>query len=387
MIDIDVSIDSYRSSMTGSLCEVGRGEEGSAAHAGARNGGRRQRLGRALMDVRLSPEQQARREAAARVGEGLGPRSVLQVDDAERAAKLDAAIDAVGWRELRTDDGEGRALASGVETALIAQDLARGLADASFLGPTLAAELRRLAGAPAATSRETVMLAHGLSRLATLPDAGTATGAIAVDARGCTSALLLASGPPGFQLATVQTPQAFAHIDLTRSVAGPGTAPPARIPGQTRPLTSDRLTRWSAFAIAMTCADLVGTMTGAVQLACEYAKIRHQYGVPIGAFQAIQHKLADAHVATEGSRSVAQHAAWAADSLPPRDARTAAAIAKAYCSRAARTVCETTIQVHGGIGNTWECTAHLYLRRALVSTELLGGTGPSLTHVLTHYLH
>ncbi len=72
------------------------------------------------MDVRLSPEQQALRESAARLVEDLGPRSVLQLDDAERAAKLDAAIDAVGWRELRTDDGEGRALASGVETALIA---------------------------------------------------------------------------------------------------------------------------------------------------------------------------------------------------------------------------------------------------------------------------
>src|SRR5258708_12234143 len=88
MIDIDVSIDSYRSSMTGSLCEVGRGEEGSAAHAGSRNGGRRQCLGRALMDVRLSPEQQALRESAARLVEDLGPRSVLQLDDAERAAKL-----------------------------------------------------------------------------------------------------------------------------------------------------------------------------------------------------------------------------------------------------------------------------------------------------------
>src|SRR5260370_27836817 len=125
MIDIDVSIDSYRSSMTGSLCEVGRGEEGSAAHAGSRNGGRRQCLGRALMDVRLSPEQQALRESAARLVEDLGPRSVLQLDDAERAAKLDAAIDAVGWRELRTGCGRGPAPASGGETATLPPGLPR----------------------------------------------------------------------------------------------------------------------------------------------------------------------------------------------------------------------------------------------------------------------
>ena len=65
-----------------------------------------------------------------------------------------------------------------------------------------------------------------------------------------------------------------------------------------------------------------------------------------------------------------RHAAWAVDELAPAAAIRAAQIAKVYCARAARTVCETAIQVHGGIGNTWECLAHVYLRRALTSTEL-----------------
>ena len=64
------------------------------------------------------------------------------------------------------------------------------------------------------------------------------------------------------------------------------------------------------------------------------------------------------------------------------DALAAASAAKAYCARAARAVCETAIQVHGGIGNTWECLAHVYLRRALLSTDVLGGVGPSLARVL-----
>jgi alkylation response protein AidB-like acyl-CoA dehydrogenase len=61
-------------------------------------------------------------------------------------------------------------------------------------------------------------------------------------------------------------------------------------------------------------------------------------------------------------------------------------VAKAYAARAARTVCETAIQVHGGIGNTWECLAHVYLRRALLATDVLGGTGANLARVLDHEL-
>ena len=68
--------------------------------------------------------------------------------------------------------------------------------------------------------------------------------------------------------------------------------------------------------------------------------------------------------------SVLRHAAWAVDELAPAEAIRAGRVAKIYCARAARTVCETAIQVHGGIGNTWECLAHVYLRRALTSTQL-----------------
>jgi len=142
---------------------------------------------------------------------------------------------------------------------------------------------------------------------------------------------------------------------------------------------------WTALGLALTCADLVGTMRGAVELAREYASSRKQYGVPIGSFQAVQHLLADAHVATEGSRSAALHAAWAVDALPPSEALAAAALAKAYCARAARPVCETAIQVHGGIGNTWECLAHVHLRRALLSSDVLGGADASLDRVLADH--
>jgi alkylation response protein AidB-like acyl-CoA dehydrogenase len=80
----------------------------------------------------------------------------------------------------------------------------------------------------------------------------------------------------------------------------------------------------------------------------------------------------------EGSSSVALHAAWAVDSLDAEGARSAGRVAKAYCARAARTVCETAVQVHGGIGNTWECLVHVYLRRALLSSQWFGDDGEQL---------
>ncbi len=115
------------------------------------------------MDVRLSPEQRALRDSAAQVVDRLGPHAVGQLADGERAAKLDAAVAAAGWRELRTATDDGAPWASGVEVAIVAEELARGLADTAFLGPTMAAELRRLAGAPPAAASETVVLAPDLS--------------------------------------------------------------------------------------------------------------------------------------------------------------------------------------------------------------------------------
>ncbi len=149
-------------------------------------------------------------------------------------------------------------------------------------------------------------------------------------------------------------------------------------------LDDDALERCRALGVAITVADLVGTMEGAIDTTCEYAKERQQYGVAIGSFQAVQHLLAEARVLLEGSISVSQYAAWAVDALPPAEASDAGSVAKAYCARAARIVCETAIQVHGGIGNTWECFVHVYLRRALLSSSLLGDEGHHLRALARH---
>jgi len=338
------------------------------------------------MDVRLGPEQQALRDAAAQVVDKLGPQAVGQLDDTERAAKLDAAVDASGWRELRTAaDTDSAPLASAVEVGIVAEELGRGLADTAFVGPTLAAELRRLSGAPPASATETILVTSDLSAVVTA-EATLPGDVVAVDAQGAASALVLVTTPEGTALGQVDVPPPGTGVDLTRpavTLSPSWTVHP--VADQAQALTSDDLTGVLALGLAITCADLVGVMRGAVTLATEYAKERRQYGQPVGAFQAVQHLLADAHVATEGASSVTRHACWAIDALAPDEALAAASVAKAYCARAARTVCETAIQVHGGIGNTWECLAHVYLRRALVSSDLFGGVGASLGRILDHH--
>ena len=349
------------------------------------------------MDVRLSAEQVALRDSAAQVVARLGPHAVGDLDDAERAGKLDAAVAAAGWRELRAATDGGRPWASAVEVAIVAEELGRGLADTAFLGPTLAAELRRLAGAPAATSPETVALLPDLSGPAVAAGGVLAPGAVAIDAAGATSALVLVpddagDGSGGHALAVAGLGGPAVPVDLTRpgvALAAATAVTPLALAGTgdgggPAGLPAGALARWTALGLAVTAADLVGTMAGAVRLATGYAKDRRQYGRPIGAFQAVQHLLADAFVATEGARSAARHAAWAVDALPPGDALGAAAVAKAYAARAGRAACEAAIQVHGGIGNTWECLAHVHLRRALLAADVLGGVGPNLDRVLAH---
>jgi hypothetical protein len=258
------------------------------------------------VDVRLTSEQQQLREAAAKLADDLGPGSVADLDDANRITRLEKAVDATGFRTLRSDG------ASGVEVAIVAEEFARGLVDVPFLGPVLADDLRRVLGrepSPPAAERDSV--------------------------------------------------------DMTRTVAGV-----VESPQELGELTGDDAGRWRALAIAVTSAELVGAARGTHALGCEYAKVREQYGATIGSYQAVGHLLAESLALIEGSISVLRHAAWAVDELPVAEAIEAAKVAKIYCARAALTVCETSIQVHGGIGNTWECLAHVYLRRVLTATEL-----------------
>ena len=289
------------------------------------------------MDARLSPEQAELRDAAARLADDLGPHSVLDLSDADRVGRLEKAVAATGWRSLRSDG------ASGVEIALVAEELARGLVDVPFLGPVLADALGAKPGTTLAVR------------------AGPQSGLAGIDARGMSRAIAL----DGMHLVTGAVGASAVGVGLTRRAAPvTGTLAPA---GEVSAL---QLARWQALAVVVTAAEQLGAARGAHALACGYAQVREQYGQVIGGYQAISHLLAEGLALIEGSVSILRYAAWAVDELRPADALRIARIAKVYCGTSARTVCETAIQVHGGIGNTWECLAHVYLRRVLVASEL-----------------
>jgi len=288
------------------------------------------------MDVRLTSEQQQLRDAAAKMADDLGPGAVQDLDEPGRIARLDKQIEMTGWRALRSDG------ASGVEVAIVAEEFGRRLVDAPFLGPVLADDLARYVDADA--------------RGATV-----AADNRVIDARGAQRALSLSGG----RILATEVDAVRTGVDLTRAEADMVGSPTTL--GE---VSSDVAARWLALALVTTSADLVGIARGAHGVACDYAKMREQYGKTIGSYQAVAHLLAESLALIEGSVSVSRHAAWAVDELAPAEAIRAAQVAKVYCARATRTVCETAVQVHGGIGNTWECLVHVYLRRALTSTEL-----------------
>jgi alkylation response protein AidB-like acyl-CoA dehydrogenase len=131
------------------------------------------------------------------------------------------------------------------------------------------------------------------------------------------------------------------------------------------------LSRAFDIVTASLAAELVGGMQRTLDITVEYAKTRKQFGKPIGMFQAVQHQCADMYLETESSRSAVYYAGWALEENSP-DAFAAVSIAKMYASDAARTVGNRGIQIHGGMGFTWENDLHLYYRRAKASETAFG---------------
>ncbi|WP_067482966.1 acyl-CoA dehydrogenase family protein [Actinomadura hibisca] len=174
---------------------------------------------------------------------------------------------------------------------------------------------------------------------------------------------LVEAGAPGLVV------EASPVLDPTRPLARvvlDGT-PARRLTADAAPLL-DRLLAVAATALS---AEQVGGAQHCLDMTVAYAKTRVQFGRPIGSFQAVKHRLADLYVLVESARSASYHAAAGLAENAP-DAGTRAALAKAYCSEAFTTVAAETVQLHGGIGFTWEHDAHLYFKRAHGSALLFG---------------
>ena len=203
------------------------------------------------------------------------------------------------------------------------------------------------------------------------------TKTLALDGHTASVILVVAQADGGPSLFAVDasasglTRRKLETLDMTRKVAAlefVGTQ--ARLIADEGAAASilERTLQLAAVALA---AEQVGAAQKCLEMSVEYAKLRMQFGRPIGSFQAIKHKCADMLLEVESARSAAYYAAWAAadgsDALP-----LLASLAKACCSDAFANAATENIQIHGGIGFTWEHDAHLYYRRAKSTEQFLG---------------
>ena len=174
---------------------------------------------------------------------------------------------------------------------------------------------------------------------------------------------------PGDSAGVHRTP--LATMDPTRKQARlefrDAAAVPLGTPGQGWEPLSAALDQAAVFL----SAEILGGAQRCLDMAVEYAKTRVQFGRPIGSFQAIKHKCADMLLLVESARSAVHQAAWMA-SQGSADLPAVASIAKSYCADAYMRVAGENVQIHGGIGFTWEHDAHLYFKRAKASQVLFG---------------
>ena len=217
------------------------------------------------------------------------------------------------------------------------------------------------------------------SALRVTADGGTLTGTVerVVDADAADELIVAATGSDGVGLYAVDTSASGVRrtplftMDLTRPQATVVlTGAPARL--LAGPADAERvITHALQVGAALLSVEQVGAAQHLLDLSVDYAKSRLQFGRQIGSFQAIKHKLADMLVDLEHARSAAYHAVWAL-SHGSDDPALAASIAQALSSDALQRIAADTIQVHGGIGFTWEHRAHLYFKRATTDAALLG---------------
>jgi alkylation response protein AidB-like acyl-CoA dehydrogenase len=265
-------------------------------------------------------------------------------------------------------------------------ELGRALTPSPMLGTVLATALLVALGDDAAAERLLPRIAAGtVAAVAWADEAGDwGRGAFAVSGDrltgtahyvldGDTAEILLAVADGGVyevEPGAAQRSHASA-MDITRRLATVRLAgAPAHRLGP--PDSSAALSAALDETVIALAGEQVGAAGAALELTVGYAKVRHQFGRPIGSFQALKHRMADLHVLLEAARSAAYGAADG--TVPP-------AAAKAFCSEAFHAIAAETIQLHGGIAITWEHDAHLYFKRAHGTSMLFGAPGTYLARL------
>src|SRR5829696_4907076 len=269
----------------------------------------------------------------------------------------------LGWAGIFVDEQHGGQGLGVVELVILMEELGYALAPVPLLSNAAAGlalqfagtdeqKERWLPGIASGEARGTVgVLRNGEARL--VPDADSAEVIV----------LIAPDGSSTVVEASAAEVEPFETMDRTRRFAR------VRVDGG-EPLGGDHLAAADRIATALS-AETVGVAQKAMEMAVEYARDRKQFGRPIGSYQAVSHRCAQMLLEVEGSRSAAYYPGWCADAEPD-SLPEAASMAKAYSSDAGWRVCGSSLQVHGGIGFTWEHDLHFYLKRAKTNAVLFG---------------
>ena len=289
----------------------------------------------------------------------LGERSPMaRVREAAEAGEyrpqLWHEIIELGWPGIAVAEEHGGQGLGAVELAVLAEELGYACAATPFLSSAVVAAVIQACGSEQQRERWLPGLVSGELT------AGVGASDLAADVVGAAVAVVL----DGDEARLLVSPEAEAitTIDSTRrygSVSGSGEP--------LAPGAADRVR-------AALAAEVVGLSQRALDMTLAYVKERKQFGIPVGAFQAVAHRCAQMLLHTESARSTAYFAAWAADADPER-LPEAAALAAAAAAEGGREVTASAIQAHGGIGFTWEADVHWLYKRAQLDTALLGGAG------------
>jgi len=337
------------------------------------------------MDFSFSPEQDQLRAQARSFLEKRYPVARLaeiatSADGWDRASWPELAR--LGWTGASIPEAQGGAGLSFVEEAIVFEELGRALYSGPYFS-TVALALPALACAPDLLAR----VASGAltATLASAPHASVAAvkvrrsgdrwvlrgeADLVPDAGWVDAFVVQARGPDGIGLYLAERHGARPHVNVLDTVDA--TRRLARVTFEddearllaAPPAAAKIIAATRRRALAALALEAVGVASQALALGVEHAKSREQFGRPIGAYQAVSHKLADTYVETELARSLAYWAAWCI-AEDDGEAELAASAAKTYAAEAAVAACERAIQVHGGMGFTWDHPLHRYYKRAL----------------------
>ena len=268
----------------------------------------------------------------------------------------------LGWPGIFIDEDHGGQGLGVLELVILTEELGYVAAPSPFLSSAAAGLMIQHAGSDEQKDRWLPGIASGETRgtvgvvtngsAPLVPDAELAQLIVLIDGD---SATIVEPGDAQIErLNTIDDTRPYSRVSASGGDSLPGDVGGA----------GDRI----AIAIA---GELVGVSQRSMEMAVEYAKDRQQFGRPIGAYQAVSHNCAQMLIEVEGARSLTYYAGWAADH-EPESLALASSMAKAYASDAGFRVPARSLQVHGGIGFTWEHDLHFFLKRGKTDAHLYG---------------